>query len=157
MDYLERKKFAWAYSSGRPRAWMALASAKLVVEAMCSLNSGGGHRASVEGRSSWCENRNAQPKKSILPLNGLLAFLRPPPLHTVGRGAKAPQEPGAQEQAFTLPWLTMLKFPSLRRAERTMTNAAVVAIPTLLASIPLLDAAWPPLAGLLPLQPMCWL
>lgn len=157
MDYLGKKKVCLGLQFWETKGMDGTGFCKARARGRVQLELGGRHRASVEGRSSWCENRNVQSKKSILPLSGQLAFLRPPPLHTVGLGTKAPQEPGAEEQAFTLPLLTMLRSPSLRRAERTMSNAAVAAIPTRLASIPLLDAAWPPLAGLLPLQPMCWL
>lgn len=87
--------------------------------------------------------QECQSKKSILPLSGLLAFLRPPPLHTVGLGTKASQEPGAEEQAFTPPTAhnaeAFTSSISLMRTERTMRNAAVTAVPTLLASIPLPD------------------
>lgn len=51
LDYLERRDVCLGLQFWEPKG-MAPASAELLVEAMCSLNSGGKHRASVDERSS---------------------------------------------------------------------------------------------------------
>lgn len=84
LDYLERKEVCLGLQFWESKGTVP-ASAKLPAEAMCSFKSGwkaqGKHgRKFVMVR----EQEYTAPKKSLLPLSGLFAFLRLPPLNTFG-------------------------------------------------------------------------